>query len=273
MDAGNDSLAVHDFERRFGIRMQTTRSRAPKQWWSLRWHEYVESLRMGARLGRGRQYATGGNIKSLDIAPGFAEAVVGGSGPEPYRCRIECETASGRAGEELAAGLRGRPMLLARILAGDLPEELETRFRASGTPLVPTPFAPLSVKCSCPDSTEFCKHAAAVLLLLGEIFDREPLLLLEMRGIRCVDVFGIDREALFAALADRTRTAAGGRPAGDGAPPRPDFTHSLVEFPGQLPFWRGENRFADTVREFSDRAAADASAMLAGALPKRRTIG
>ncbi len=270
MDAADDSLAPPDFERRFGIRMQTTRSRAPKQWWSLRWHEYVESLRMGARLGRGRQYATGGNIKSLEIGPGFAEAIVGGSGPEPYRCRIECETAGGRAGGELAAGLRGRPMLLARILAGDLPEELETRFRASGTPLVPTSFAPLSAHCSCPDGAEFCKHAAAVLLLLGEIFDREPMLLLEMRGVRCVDVFGLDRDALVAALAAPARPEIGGQPAGAGAPPRPDFTHSLVEFPGQLPFWRGESRFADTVRECSERAAADAAAMLAGALPKRR---
>ena len=75
--AGNaEPEGAGDFARKYGIRMQATRSRPPKKWWSRKWHEYMESLHMGARIGRGRQYATGGNIRELSVAPGVATAII-----------------------------------------------------------------------------------------------------------------------------------------------------------------------------------------------------
>lgn len=264
------------FERRFGIRLQATRSRVPKQWWYRRWQDYMESLHMGVRIGRGRQYATGGNVRSLEIVPGGAVARVNGSGPEPYLCKITCEAARGGVREKLVAGIRENPMLLARILAGDLPEEIETRFRAAGLPLTPSHLAPLKAHCSCPDGAVFCKHSAAVLFLMGEAFGFEPLLLLEMRGITAKRLFGLDPDELSAALLEgRGEDSPDAMPppapnAGKATPPRPAFEESLMEFPGPLPFWRGESRFGDTVREMSDHAAAAASRILNGEIPRRR---
>lgn len=237
-----------DFERRFGIRMQATRSRPPRNRWSRQWQAYMESLQMGARIGRGRQYATGGNVRSLEITPGLAVAAVSGSTSQPYRCEIGCEAADAATGARLTAFLRGRPMLLARLLVGDLPEAVETRFRVEGIPLVPSALSPLSVHCSCPDGAAFCKHSAAVLFLLCETFDNDPLLLLEFRGVH--------RASLYGDASPGAAAPSGAPESGDAQPPPDEFVSGdLVEFPGQMPFWRGESRFSDTIQECMARAA------------------
>ena len=254
-----DNGKLTDFERHFGLRMQATRSRPPKRRWSRQWRDYMESLQMGARLGRGRQYATGGNVRSLEVAPGVVEAIVQGSDYEPYRCRILCEAMKGKTKAKLVESLQARPMLLARMLVGDLPEEVETRFRAEGLPLTPSELAPLTADCSCPDGAHFCKHAAAVMFLLVEVFDANPLLLLKFRGVSEQDLYGdvggeggkaegrLQADNGKGAVAIATEQFVGG---------------DLIEFPGSLPFWRGESRFAESIQDCIDRAAEGARKQL-----------
>lgn len=269
------------FARKYGIRMQATRSRPPKNWWSRKWQEYMETLHMGARIGRGRQYATGGNVRDIYVAPGLATATVKGGAPEPYRCEILCETVEEDARGALAKELRARPMLLARLLAGELPEDVELRFKIAGCPLLPSQAAQLKARCSCPDGATFCKHAAAALFLLGELFDVDPLYLLEFRGIGFADLFGCDRAAGIGqipgeprreepATAQGSRGKKGGRGGEPGDRPQPgsagapalQLSGEVFAFPGQMPLWRGENRFADTVRDCSARAAEAAKRLL-----------
>ena len=79
-------------------------------------------------------------------------------------------------------------MLVARMLADDLPTEVESAFRESGFSLFPGgKLAPgrydVTTACTCPDYANPCKHSCAVLLLLGEEIARRPSELLELRGI------------------------------------------------------------------------------------------
>ena len=254
------------FAARFGIRMQATRSRPPKRRWSREWLAYMESLHMGARIGRGRQYATGGNVRDIAVSPGSAVATVKGGAPQPYRCEISCETVPGDVRASLISYLRSRPMLLAGLLSGDLPEAAETRFRAEGCPLAPSVFSPLAAHCSCPDGAPFCKHAAAVLFRLGERFDADPLLLLEFRGIPRAALFGPPSPeqpgaaALQAADPGATLPDTANPDTGATAPAdAPLASGDLLEFPGPFPFWRGESRFEDSIRECIDRAASAAA--------------
>lgn len=262
-----------DFERRFGIRMQSTRSRPPRKRWSRQWQAYMESLQMGARIGRGRQYATGGNIRSLEVSPGLAVAEVRGSAPAPYRCEIRCEAADAATMGRIAEFLRSRPMLLARLLAGDLPEAVETRFRVEGVPLAPSELAPLAVHCTCPDGAAFCKHAAAVLFLLCETFDADPLLLLRFRGVDAAAIYGGINDAPSTPHPDIPKSRYHVIPSSryPVIPPsrQPDIPKTaalgiaaasgdLMEFPGPLTFWRGESRFSESVQECLDRASAAA---------------
>lgn len=266
------------FERLFGIRMQTTRSRPPKNRWSRQWQNYMESLHMGARMGRGRQYATGGNIRNLKIEAGLVSALVKGGAPEPYHCKITCETPDAATAKKIADSLCCRPMLLARLLIGDLPDAVDTRFRAEGVPIEPSEVAPLAAHCSCPDGATFCKHSAALLFLLGEIFDNNPLLLLKFRGIDKSLLFG--EEGLNANenhLTANNAEAANSKPLPHSKSASnatnvtfqnykakfpestPLSSESLFDFPGPLPFWRGETRFADAIQECLSRASSAAN--------------
>ena len=47
---------------RGGIRSQHAHSGPLRVWWSRRWTEVIERFRLGARLGRGRNYAVSGQV-------------------------------------------------------------------------------------------------------------------------------------------------------------------------------------------------------------------
>ena len=263
-----------------GIRAQAGRGRPARHWWGQRWIAALEGRMLGARLGRGRSYAASGQVAELRIAPGGVTAVVQGASPQPYRVdlRLHMLTAAGR--RHVLAALHARPLLAARLLVRELPAEMEALFKAAGCPLFPVQKEDLKSDCTCPDWANPCKHAAAVALLLAEAIDRDPLLLLTLRGL--------DRAALTGASGDsatRKETTvtedvaepAGEAPAGsaalDAAPaafwgagvpaaetdfgPAPACADAapLVRRLGPLPFWRGEERFLDAMHTVYARAA------------------
>src|SRR5688500_7743609 len=71
-----------------GIRAQSKRGQFGATWWGRRWVEVLEGFDIGARLGRGRSYARGGQVLSIDVAGGEVRARVQGSMSTPYRITI-----------------------------------------------------------------------------------------------------------------------------------------------------------------------------------------
>lgn len=250
-----------------GIRAQHPGSGHLRVWWSRRWTEVLERFRLGARLGRGRNYAVTGQVSSLAITPGQVAAIVQGSKREPYASGILFRTVEGEAKARLVRALRQRPMLVARLLISELPYEVETLFREAGCPLFPQREHDLTSRCSCPDYANPCKHLAAVYYLLGEAITLNPLLLLELRGISRADLLG------DAAEPDGPPAV----PEASGPPAQPDWDAyygtpqkafedygpavksvtcaPLIYRLGPLPFWRGQERFADTLEHLYARAA------------------
>ena len=175
---------------RGGIRSQHAHSGPLRVWWSRRWTEVIERFRLGARLGRGRNYAVSGQVSQLEIASGMITARVQGANKEPYASTIRFRTVPEDGKTRLIEALRARPMLVARLLVGELPLEVEGFFRAVGCPLFPQRENDLSSRCSCPDYANPCKHLAAIYYLLGEAITKNPLLLLGVRGISRAELLG-----------------------------------------------------------------------------------
>ena len=73
-------------------------------------------------------------------------------------------------------------VFLARLLAGEMPTDIERAFDQAGLSLFPAHRQP-ATSCSCPDPSNPCKHIAAVYYLLGEEFDRDPFLIFRLRGM------------------------------------------------------------------------------------------
>ena len=158
-----------------GIRAASRRGDFGSNWWAKRWMETLEQFRIGARLSRGRSYARRGQVISIDIRNGTVEAQVQGSRKRPYDVEISVRTIGQADWERLRQALAEQPVIAASLLAGRMPENIEDTFKAVGLSMFPERGDDLETDCSCPDWSNPCKHIAAVYLLLGEEFDRDPV--------------------------------------------------------------------------------------------------
>jgi uncharacterized Zn finger protein len=165
-----------------GLKARSTKGAIGRSWWSRRFLEVLESFALGTRLTRGRAYARRGQVLRLDVAPGLVTATVQGSRPDPYPVRIGLAAYPDGVWERIEAELAGQAFFSARLLAGDLPAELEELFAAAGAPLFPARVGELDQHCGCPDFAVPCKHLAATFYLLAEAFDADPFQLLHWRG-------------------------------------------------------------------------------------------
>ena len=102
---------------RGGLRPQSGRRDA---WWRRRLMEWLEGLRIGPRLGRGRNYAQQGQIRALTVRPGQIDAEVQGAEAAPYHVSLRMAPLDQGRVRPL---LRARPMLMARLAARALPME------------------------------------------------------------------------------------------------------------------------------------------------------
>jgi uncharacterized Zn finger protein len=213
-----------------GIKARTIRGPIGMSWWSRRFLQVLESFAIGGRLGRGRAYARAGQVMSLEVRPGEVAAVVQGSRVEPYRVAVRLAAFPDRVWRRVETALTGQAFYAARLLAGDMPPDIEEVFAAAGAPLFPQRLADLTMECSCPDFAVPCKHLAATFYLLAEAFDADPFQILHWRGR--------DRERLLGRLralrGDAARPPAGGHPPAPTAttPPAAGAAPALAEVTG-----------------------------------------
>lgn len=177
-----------------GIRAQESRSGGARTWWARRWLEVLERMGLGARLGRGKHYAVSGQVTGMRFEGPHVEAQVVGTRPDPYRVTIDFRVPEDAAREAIVSRIKGEPMIAARLIADDMPTEVEQAFRDCGIDFFPGgKLAPgvydMTTACSCPDYANPCKHVSAVLLILGEEIARRPMTLLELRGIAEEDIY------------------------------------------------------------------------------------
>ena len=165
-----------------GIKAHSRRGAFGKTWWAGRWIAALEQLVNPARLARGRTYARQGQVVSLDIVAQGVKAVVQGSRPEPYQASIEFKHLSDAEWERVIDAMSMEALYAARLLSGEMPEQIEEVFAAVGCTLFPAQEGDMRTRCTCPDWANPCKHIAAVHYLLGERFDEDPFLMFLLRG-------------------------------------------------------------------------------------------
>lgn len=165
-----------------GIKAKSRRGKIGETWWADKWIAALEPLLDAGRLSRGRSYARKGQVLHLDISPGQVRSNVQGSRATPYRVTIAVRTLTDDQWDQVIDALASQAIFAAKLLAGEMPREVETAFWAAHVSLFPTTRSDLDTECSCPDWANPCKHVAAVYYLLGERFDEDPFLIFELRG-------------------------------------------------------------------------------------------
>jgi uncharacterized Zn finger protein len=165
-----------------GIRARSKRGSIGEQWWSRRFIEVLESYGMSSRLARGRSYARAGQVLDFELSQGKVTARVQGSRPRPYQVKIGVLPLTTAQWRRVLDKLASQALFRAKLLAGEMPREIEEVFAGCGTPLFPGSAADLDMHCNCPDWGVPCKHLAAVCYVLAEEFDRDPFGMLAWRG-------------------------------------------------------------------------------------------
>ena len=207
---------------------------------------------------------------SIVIEKGRISAKVQGSRPKPYDIAIEVTTLSDAEWAKVIDALGRQALFAAKLLAGEMPQDIEPLFTEVGLTLFPAKLRDLKTGCSCPDSSNPCKHIAAAYYLLGEEFDRDPFLIFVLRGM--------SREALLSRLGTTSVPKAKEEVLPSSMPARAaepinadvnvfwtgvaapsDATVPVVEIPrepaplvrrlGGFPFWRGETPLLESLRE------------------------
>ena len=261
-------------EVRGGIRATSRRGEFGSSWWAKRWMQTLEQFRIGARLSRGRSYARRGQVLSIDIQNGVVEAQVQGSRKRPYDVEIGVKTIGPEDWERLRQALAEQPVVAASLLSGRMPENIEDTFEAVGLSMFPGRSDDLETDCSCPDWSNPCKHIAAVYLLLGEEFDRDPFLIFRMRGM--------DREDLLGEEFRRSAQTIEGSPqapeplpedpetfwanplpalagADLGTATAPEIHAALPRQLGRFPFWQGSQDLTATLEKIYAAASQKAA--------------
>ncbi len=254
-----------------GIKVQSKQGGFGKSWWARRWIAVLEGFHLGARLTRGRSYARRGQVLDIQVERGVITARVQGSRRHPYAVEIKIKALSKAEQARLGKALAGQALFTAKLLAGEMPRDIEQVFAAAGLSLFPRHLGDLVTGCSCPDWSNPCKHIAAVYYLVGEEFDRDPFLIFKLRGVA--------RDKLTSLLGKGASTRSTeprdiGRPTarkptfahepidssaatfwkGSALPPGwlgevrvPPMQAPMLRRLGSFPFWRGNARVADTL--------------------------
>lgn len=284
-----------------GLKLRSRRGEVAGTWWGRRWTQVLDSFGWHTRLERGRRYARQGQVVSVKIEPGKVLARVQGSKPKPYEVRISLHPLSRKDWSRAADLIARRALYTAKLLSGEMPQEIEKVFIEAKLALFPRSKHDLSTDCSCPDWENPCKHIAAAYYILAQEFDRDPFLLFRLRGISREEFLGEirarRREAPLPSdpdqwVASRAGASRRARPQG-AAPGCADLSKRLEGFfqlgkeipagwgpteclleslpkpggkiheMGTPPFWRGESGFESALTRYY-RLARERALALAG---------
>jgi uncharacterized Zn finger protein len=190
-----------------GIAARSRRGAIGESWWSQRFIELLESFGVGSRLARGRRYARAGQVVELDVEAGVVIAKVQGSRYSPYKVRIRTKPLSEAQWRRVDKAMAAQALLLAKLLAGEMPHDIEEVFGACKLSLFPRTHADLKATCTCPDWENPCKHVAAVYYILAEQFDENPFLIFAWRGRTQQDLLDALRARRSAARTDHSKAA------------------------------------------------------------------
>jgi len=168
----------------------------PRYWWGRAWGAVADDVVPAATraVQRGQALSRRGAVEDLRIEAGVISAQVVEERGEVRSVTLTCSVASDEVWERTVALLADELRFTAALIDGHLPDGLDEVLERAGLRLVPT-WDELEISCSCDERGPICRHVAAVHTSAGVAIDRDPFLLIRLRG------WG--RTELLAALRER----------------------------------------------------------------------
>lgn len=208
-----------------GVRAPISDASTTGSWIAQRWLRLLEQVAEGQRLIEGQEYAREGQTKRWSTSVGKAEASIQGRAFRPYTTSLAIPTFTPEQWDNAVNSMSEGAMYSAKLLAGELPPNIEDVFSSLGVKLVPTLPGDVIPKCSCDPSSapvaqdtglsmsqvskqvteqagktelsptgevthvgRWCKHACCLAYLLAARFTEDPFLIFTLRGLDTHDL-------------------------------------------------------------------------------------
>jgi len=176
---------------RNGIRLSSKDGVHPDTWAGQRWARLVQEAVAGDEAVEAVEYATGGQTRRMTVENGVVRAAVQGRSDRPYQITLEFQRFTPEQWDKVIAVLADQAVHAAKLLAGELPTNIEDLLAPLGLKLFPTDAGEVSVATTCksrpaarPDGTlPWSKHMGCVGYLLAEKLDKDPFLIFQLRGM------------------------------------------------------------------------------------------
>ena len=184
--------------RRTRLRGATARSTT---WWGRGLVRSFEELTLDADdLAAARALARSGRLGAIVVLDAMASAVVDPGSESPLMAQVKVSRLNAEAWSAFAHEAARESGHAAALEAGDLPADLVEHADEAGVELMPGP-ADIDTACECDSWAHPCVHALALLYQLAWQVDRDPYVLMLLRGRTREDLL-----AEVAALASGSRT-------------------------------------------------------------------
>ncbi len=237
----------------------TDQLQSNREWWVQQWLGLLDKYRFKKRLERARNYAREGNVLSIDFEKQKAIAKVQGSEPEPYEVSLWLDPFSDEDWEYVTETLSQRAVFAAKLLAGEMPDNIDEAFVANGLQLFPFTLQEVRSRCSCPDKANPCKHIGAVYYLLGDRFGDDPFVLFQLRGR--------SKEEIIAAL--RSRRQVEPREETIAETPETEPTEAAIDL---QQFWQYDGQLDPSLVVIAPPPDSRTAADILGEIPLGRVV-
>lgn len=185
-------------------RMRRIRGPAARSttWWGKAWVRSFEEVALDAAdLPAGRSLARTGRLSAPVVLAGMSSAVVDPGEESPLVAQVRVEALAPSSWDGFVTEAARESGYAADLEAGVLPEELVEHCDELGIELLPGP-GDIETACECDAWAQPCVHVLALLYQLAWHIDRDPYVLLLLRGRT--------RERLLADIDDRLSGRAHG---------------------------------------------------------------
>lgn len=231
-----------------------------REWWAQRWVDVLESFGWRRRLERARNYVREGRVLTLNFDGPEVSALVQGTAPEPYEVSLSLDPFDDEQWSYVIEELSQRAIFAAKLLAGEMPQNIEEAFTASGLSLFPFSKFDIHSRCNCPDPVNPCKHIGAVYYLLGNQFSQDPFILFQLRGRTKTSIIDALRQ-------NRSKASEAGQ---SGQKQQPSGTTTVVVL--DAGFWSYEEQLDPSLVVIAPPPTSETVIDVLGAMPTNEFV-
>jgi uncharacterized Zn finger protein len=192
-------------------KVRIPRASAPDSGWAFRFLARLASFGWDEALADGRTAAHLGAVVAFEIARTGVRVEIRRADGRREETHLSFKPLPSAALRKALSVMASRARFAADLLAGRIPDDVETAFSGTGRTLLPAGAEEVSVDCTC-DAPPPCVHAGAAAVLLGDALADDPFLVFLLRGL--------PREELLLGLQRARRRPAptgGARPENEAA--------------------------------------------------------